>query len=238
MKIGEAFKPTPIKVIIPLVLVVIFIAATFYGASLASKVPLCKIIKLSNDNWNAIAVNDTQAMKSLSFELNKTYSETLLPLIARPDTKAVAVIYYAAAFGNPLLNHRLNSDVVIGFFDEDTITCLNKIVESSQNNRVLAVLNIDKPEYNPYYSFKNLFVNSLFILIEVYIILCLLHLLKLLRTRLDVALFFLILIIVELIMAFLGILDIDLISIFIFLIAGIISFVWWFLINYKIEIKH
>lgn len=235
MKICEAFKPNSVKVIIPLILVVIFIVATFYGASLVSNVPVCKIMELSNDNWNAIAINDTQAMKSLSFELNKTYSETFLPIIGRPDTMAVAVIYSAAAFGNPLLNQRLNSD--IGFFDEATVICLDKIVESSKNNRVLAVFKVDKPVYNPYYSFKNLSINSLILFIEVYIILCLIHLLILSRAQLQGSLFFLILILYEIVIYYGPYSLDDTAQTVFFLVVGIILFVWWLLTKYRVEIK-
>ena len=170
-------KITPVKVIIPAILIISLIVVTFYGKALMSGYPACETKDVYLKIQEARILNDTSA--PIWKEINDSIKSIQGKGIDADKMRAISAYYAAITSLNPFLE---NSDVdaqPLNFLGQKQADCFTELVNDvKKDSKSLGSLFEVNFEFDPYYSFKNLFVNSLMLFIVAYLLLCVLEFMK------------------------------------------------------------
>jgi hypothetical protein len=170
-------RPTPMKIIIPVILAISLIIVTFYGKAIMSDYPACELRDVYFKIQEARRLNDTSTSTWTS--INNSLKFIQGKAIKGDTMRAISSYYAAVTYLNPFLEDLDIDAPPMNLFGQKQADCFIELVAEANKGSTLGYLfefkNID---FNPYYSFKNLFINSLVLFIEAYLLICVIEFMK------------------------------------------------------------
>lgn len=172
-----SLKPAPIKVIIPVLLVISLIVVTFYGKALMSDYPACETKDVYLKIQEARSLNDTSAL--IWKEINNSIKYLQSKEIDTNKMRAISAYYSTITYLNPFLEDLDVDTQLLNFLGQKQADCFIELVDEAKKSSTLGSLfELKSINFDPYYSFKNLFINSLVLFIEAYLLICVLEFMK------------------------------------------------------------